>query len=303
MYAFTLIHFGNNKKYLELELYFLINLKKYTKHDIIYLYSLNDTPPSFINIIQNYCTYTIPYDDNNITYNVQFNSAYPHFNLLRICNFIFAYKLVQYKKICTIESDMIIVKNIDDIFNLKTPALLINGRASLKNNYFVLDNKNTIFEKEKLIINNYKLTKKDIDFNKLDTNGGIFVFKPSIKKFELYIKNLKIIIENNYTYPNETLFLHSNKKIYNVPYQFNVNAKEYDIKNNIKKYNIYNIKKYINLLHFKVTTYKHIDIIRDKYLEQIKTEKPILYYFLKKYKKKYYDKYNKLITKILSDLD
>ena len=44
MYAFSLIHFGDKLKYLELEIYLVIMLRKHTKYDIIYLYSINDTP-------------------------------------------------------------------------------------------------------------------------------------------------------------------------------------------------------------------------------------------------------------------
>ena len=125
MNAFVLVHFGDKVKYLELEIYLCINLRKNTKYDIIYLYSINDTPIKFVNIMKKYCNYTIPYDDNNITYNVPFSSFYSHFNTLRTCNFIFAYQLTQYKKLCLLESDMIITGNIDDIFNLKTPSILV----------------------------------------------------------------------------------------------------------------------------------------------------------------------------------
>ena len=41
-YTYALIHFGNNPKYLELEIYFLLNLRKYTKYDITYLYMLSN---------------------------------------------------------------------------------------------------------------------------------------------------------------------------------------------------------------------------------------------------------------------
>jgi len=38
MNAFVLIHFGDKTKYLELEILFCINLRKYTDHDIIYCF-------------------------------------------------------------------------------------------------------------------------------------------------------------------------------------------------------------------------------------------------------------------------
>ena len=66
MNAFVLVHFGDKQKYLELEIYFIKNLRENTKNDIIYLYSIIDTPKTFINIMKKYCDHVIPYDDNNI---------------------------------------------------------------------------------------------------------------------------------------------------------------------------------------------------------------------------------------------
>jgi hypothetical protein len=282
MFAFVLNHFGSNNKYLELELYFIMNLKKYTKYDIVYLYSINDTPTIFVNIFKNICNKVVSYDDNDITYNIKFNSSYKHFNILRTSNYLFAYKLTEYKKICIIESDMIVLKNIDNIFNLNTPSILINTDLNLKNNQNILDN--------------FKITNKNVDFNSLDTNGGIMLLTPSLQKYNQCIETIKFIIDNNFIFPNESLFLHTNKTIYNIPYKYNINAKEYDIKNHINKYKIKNFKNYAVLLHFKITTYKHIDIIRDNYLEKMKYTKPILYDLIYKY-------YNEIYVRCKINID
>jgi hypothetical protein len=280
MNAFVLVHFGDKVKYLELEIYLCINLRKNTKYDIIYLYSINDTPIKFVNIMKKYCNYTIPYDDNNITYNVPFLSFYSHFNTLRTCNFIFAYQLTQYKKLCLLESDMIITGNIDDIFNLKTPSILVY-------NYNMLEN--------------YKIDSKKVDFTKLNTNGGIMLIKPSLNKYKLHLKNIKYIIDKKYDYPNESLFLHTNKIIYNLPYKYNSHANQYELIDIQKKYKL-NIKEYSLILHFKSKQYKQIDIIKDGYLEKMEKEKYLVYYFLKKYKKEYYDEYTKKIEKIIKSI-
>ena len=95
-YAFAIIHFGSNPVYLELELYFFKMLRQNTSHDILYLYSVNDTPPAFVDAVRPLVTDVIPYDDKHITYDVTFNSGYSNFNTLRTCNFIFAYTLKKY---------------------------------------------------------------------------------------------------------------------------------------------------------------------------------------------------------------
>ena len=51
MNAFVINHFGNNIKYLRYEIYFLYMLRNNTKNDIVYLYSINDTPNKYIEII------------------------------------------------------------------------------------------------------------------------------------------------------------------------------------------------------------------------------------------------------------
>ncbi len=258
-------------------------IRRNSTNDIVYLYSKNDTPSAFVNIMKKYCNYTLSYDDKNITYNInKFKSNYEHFNTLRTCNFIFAYTLTQYKNVCLIESDCIILKNIDDIFLLKSPSiLLLNDSPSTRiNNY-------------KLILNHDNILDKCISNS--STNGGIILFKPSIKKYNKGIRKIQYVIDKNCIFPNETLFLLINKYAYNLPFKYNL------IKYNIKQYfKIFNVDhKFISILHINSSQFKHVDIIRDKYMHSIKPE---LYTFILFFKKNYYDKYNKSISYILSNL-
>ncbi len=127
------------------------------------------------------------------------------------------------------------------------------------------------------------------------------LIKPSLSKYKLYLKNLRYIIEKKYDFPNESLFLYTNKIIYNLPYKYNSHAKQYELIDIEKKYKL-NIKEYSLILHFKCKEYKQIDILKDGYLENMKKEKYLVYYFLKKYKKEYYDEYNKKIEKIIKSI-
>ena len=74
--AYVTIHFESNPVYLELELYFFIMLRKYTKNDIIYLYSATDTP---VEAVRPFVTDVVPYDDKGITYDTKFKSGYTNF--------------------------------------------------------------------------------------------------------------------------------------------------------------------------------------------------------------------------------
>jgi hypothetical protein len=277
MNAFVLIHFGLQKKYLELEIYFLIMLKKNTKNDIIYLYSKNDTPKEYIKVIKklNICKLK-SYNDDNITYNIKdFKSNYEHFNTLRTCNFIFAYKLIEYEKICIIESDMIIMENIDDIFLNNCPAVYFynNDINKINENYKSDYNKKNILQDCK---------------NKSPINGGIMLFKPSNNKYKKYKKNIKIIIENNCIFPNEILFIYTENNIYNCPIKYNYSHYY------VNKIYIKDIKIY----HFNGSVYKPLNVIKDNYLDN----KTKLYDIILYFKKKYYDKYNVKIEKKLKNI-
>jgi hypothetical protein len=285
MYAFVLIHFGDNPKYLELEIYTIMMLKNNTKYDIVYLYSINDTPEYFIKIMSKLCTKVMGFDDKGITYDIKnFTSLYKHFNTLRTCDFLFAYKLVSYKKVCIIESDMIILKNIDDIFNLNTPSVL------------------TFYDENK-IMENYKI---DINVNKnleecskvSHINGGVILIEPSIEKYNILIKNIKKIIMKNCIYPNETLFLISNKTIYNLPYKYN--GIQFNLNKYSKKFDL-DIKEYVSIIHMNAKEYKHINVIRDNWLNKLKklnNNKKLLYHFILYFKDNYFNKFNKKVKNV-----
>lgn len=284
MYAYVINHFGNNSKYLEYELYLLINLRKLTKYDIIYLYSIHDTPQIYIDILKSLNLNILfeKYDDNNITINVKkFISKYKHFNTLRTCNFIFSYMLSKYEKICILESDMYLLKSIDDIFELRCPSVF----HTMNNNNIKLNNIN------------YKL---NFDLNDMinncikgsPINGGLLLIKPSIEKFELYKKKIEEVIKNNCAFPNETLFLICNKECYNLP-----------IKYNFLHYNFNNFFKFndIRLIHYNNTVYKPIDIIKDNYVDKLKNKQNRD--IINKYKKSIYLNNMEYVNNILKKID
>jgi len=254
-YTFALVHFGNKPKYLELELYFLINLRKYTSYDITYLYSINDTPEIYPKIISNFVTNIVPYDDKGFSYEIdEFKSQYQHFNTLRTCNFIYAYLLTNYQKVCIIESDMTIVGNIDNIFELNVPAILhYTSGKEVEDNY-----KYSKLSKSEII-------KTCTDFKKqMSVNGGILLFKPSKAKFEQYKKNIKVIIDNNCFYPNEKLYVYTNSNLlYNVPMKYNFSHYHF------KKYNFV---KNILIYHFNDSEYKPLNIIKDGWMNKLNND-------------------------------
>lgn len=274
-YAFVIMHFGSNTKYLEYELYTILMLKKYSTADIVYMYSVTDTPDKFIKIINSMemNVKIIPYDDTNITYNVDFKSNYSNFNTLRTCNFIFALKLIEYKRICIIESDMIILSNVDEIFHLKQPSVLYNSSNDLLGQ-----------------VNNSSNDKLLLERNPIKTliNGGVLLVKPSMRTYKRCIKKMSDIIKSNYEYPNEILIMKVfRKKLHNLPIQYN--------------YSKYSKNEYsdIKICHFHGTQFKPLDIIKDKYDSKFKRKNLIKY--LEKFKSEFFDIYHTWIQILLTN--
>ena len=279
-YSFVIIHFGNNIKYLEYELYFLMNLSEFTKYDICYLYSIQDTPIDFVEKIKklNINIKTIPYNDKGVSYNIEntFKSSYTHFNTLRTCNFIYAYLLTQYKKVCILESDMVILKNIDHIFKLKCPSVFYTMNKIKSNE----DNKNNliILNQKKMIDNCYKGT---------PINGGVFLIKPNKEEFKKLKIKIKQVIKNNCIYPNETLIVAYIKPLYNMPIKYNFSHYYFDDFNKFQD---------IYILHYNQSKYKPIDIIKNNYIQKKGIKKKII----SVYKKSIYDKFYNKIKNILN---
>ena len=288
-YAFATIHFGSNPVYLELELYFFKMLRHYTNYDILYLYSKDDTPETFVKAVAPLVSHTIPYDDKGITYDVNFVSQYTNFNTLRTCNFIFAYMLTNYDKICIIESDMVIMKNMGSIFSLRSPAALT----------YYIGNRNLKFNRP---INNTKASvlRKCKEGGRL--NGGVMLIEPSVRLFHQYVNAIKDVIANICKYPNETLFEYVNNHYFNLPVQYNLSHYH------TKRLDSYGLTpEDIYVYHFNETKFKHLDIITnpvdehgDNWLEKMHTipkysikKLPILHY------KTFYDQYHPEIMRIM----
>ena len=68
------------------------------------------------------------------------------------------------------------------------------------------------------------------------------------------------------------------------------------------KYFKINMKDYLSIVHLNNKENKHVNIIRDKYLDKIKKKNFLLYYFINIFKNIYYDKYNKKIKKVLDKI-
>jgi hypothetical protein len=269
-------------------------LRKYTKNDILYLYSVNDTPPSFVEAARPLVDEVIPYDDKGITFDVNFESGYSSFNTLRTCNFIFAYTLEKYEKVCIIESDMVIMGNMDSVFKLNSPAVLTYYLGAKGQEKQLKTNAKVENKAEEVIAKCNEMGR---------TNGGVMLIEPNLRLFETYKDKIQDVVKHTCKYPNETLFEYVNHSYFNMPIQYNLShflAKPHIV----AKYGL--TKDEILVFHFNETKFKHIDIIKnpvdDSGINWLENSDPK--YAIKKmavlhYKDTVYDKNKKMISKLL----
>jgi lipopolysaccharide biosynthesis glycosyltransferase len=178
--------------------------------------------------------------------------------------------------VCIIESDMVIMKNIDAIFGLKAPAALtyLVGDRNVKYNDRVKNVEREVLE-------------KCHDMGRI--NGGVMLIHPIVALFEEYKSKIVDVVQRECKYPNETLFEYVNREYYNLPIQYNLS--HYLAKG--QKLAEYRLSPSdIVVFHFNETKYKHIDIIKnpmdengDNWLDIIRRDKkydvkklPILHY-------------------------
>ena len=275
--AYVLMHFGSNIKYLEYELYSILMLKSISKHDIVYMYSIVDTPDVFVKKIKDMKVKTLGFDDT-IIYNKskEFRSIYDRFNLLRISCFVYANLLTEYKKVCIVESDIILYKGFQNVFKLNTPAAYFHHSSKVKS-----------LENFKKIINSKEVLNTCTNKDKSLINGGVLLFEPNKDIFPKFYQLLDVMIQKGCIFPNEAIYLLLYDEIYNIPINYNMRRFTYD-----PDITIYG-------RHFDCTIYKPLDIIKDGYVDTVKItsgKESILYF-----KKKYYDKYHKKISEIIKD--
>ncbi len=274
-YAYALFHFGNSIHHIELELYFLLYLKKITTYDILYLYSSNDTTTDTINIITPLVTKAISYVDI-VDPNTQFrqNKKYDNYSAFRTCNYIHAYSLTDYAKICVIEPDIIIMnENFNDIFNLNTPSILSITSTSKINS-------------------NHKIS------SSVDTNSGIILLSPNINKFKKCAAYLhREFFNTDTTTPRDLLFIktESTSGFYNLPIKYNFS---HSLLKHIHDYNI-NLND-IKAVRFDNTRYNHLRIVKDnwKNLTELREKtKPVMHF-----KTQVFDTYKTIVDSYVSNI-
>lgn len=166
------------------------------------------------------------------------------------------------------------MKNLDSIFDLNCPAILNYDVDVYENNKIIIKDREELLTKDLLV------------------NGGVLLFKPSINIYKETIKNIKKIIENNCKYPNETLFVYTMKNLYNLPIIYNLSHYF------VSKYK--HLKNQVFIYHFNSSQYKPLDYIKDNYISKAKNKIEIE--ILLFYKKKYYNKLNKIVNNLINKI-
>ena len=161
---------------------------------------------------------------------------------------------------------MIIVKNLDGIFDCKFPAMrsYYYNEADVFHEYYNPSKNlpepfaNTMFQ--------YKNTKQEVlqhcNFKGL-SNGGMMLIKPSNYKFNKYLEALPIILKGNTknkqkcTYVDESLFEYVNLTYYNIPAEYH--SSHYHMRIPKQLYGM--AETDFRVFHYNETLYKPLTVI------------------------------------------
>lgn len=277
-FAYVLFHYGNSIKDLELEIYLLLYLKKITNHDLIYFYSISDTPSDYITTIFPLVTQAIGYTDI-ITANNQFrtNKKYDNYDIFRRCNYIHAYQLIDYNKVCIIENNLLPMGSMDSIFKLNAPAIQCHTIAPTQVNHNVRPSSAATIREDEM-------------------DGGVLLLQPNINTYKKCLELLSPeFFDKNKEYAREHLFKISEPNFYNLPIKYNFSHLF------LKHISQYPIKiEDVLAFHFNNTRYDHLTIIKDnwKELRELNEKRvPVMHY-----KENVYSAYKLVANSYLSNI-
>jgi hypothetical protein len=256
-FAFVVPHFGTNPEYLELAMYFVLNLRMHTKCDIVWMYSTYDTPAIFVETMTPLVTSVYGYNDDGLLVNIPnpHIGKYASFSILRACNFMFAFLLSNYAKVCIIESDIIITGNM---FKLHTPAI-VTYRSHRK------PGEKPLLPTDNGMRHHLKARLAELaDTNASDLNGGVILITPAPEQYIKCRNAAQVIIDMRFAYPNECLFQYVFNDHYNLPIIYNLS--HYYAKTTDKMFNTKLSK--VRAVHFNETSYKPISILKSPELAE-----------------------------------
>jgi hypothetical protein len=191
-FAYVVIHFGTAPKYFEMELMLLYNLMHHrAAYPIVYLYA-NDTPREFFETFQRVGGDAVElqsYDDDYIKACVDESPTETYAKRLsaaRTCGIAHALTLTKYSKVCIVESDIVFIRPIDDIFWLCAPSIVV-----------------------------YKEERDEVYGPTNNVNGGVMLLAPDADEFE----RVKALTEQAHAdpYPSERLYKLAYPRYYESP--------------------------------------------------------------------------------------
>lgn len=213
-YAYVSLLMGNNIYFIG-ALIFGYSLKQVTNYDIVIMVT-PDVPDAQKNILRE--VYDVVLEIDYVEIDKGLIKDYDHNRFKDIFTKLQCFKLTQYEKIIMIDIDMLIIRDMDDLFNLKAPA------ASLKNH----DLKHGEKIPKNLIIKNGNLIGS--------INAGVMLLKPSIDEYGAIVDDIKTAKNRQYKLmEQEYLSERYHDQWTNISFLYNF---QFGLSNRAKKYDV-----------------------------------------------------------------
>lgn len=269
-YAYVSLLYGDSNYFIGALLLGYSLYKTKTQHDKILLIT-NDVPNNQRKVLSKYFKLKqIDFIKSNPKYihKDRFKDVFTKMNM---------FTLIEYDKIIMLDTDMLILKNIDHLFKLNAPAAS-SSRITIKHN--------TKIPKDR-IIKNGKIVGR--------INAGLMVLKPSINTFNFILKdileNKQIDIKHEQDYLS--LYYANDWTYIFFIYNYEVGRSLKNIKYKFKTTDIYN-------LHFS-SRYKPWDFLNDEYYNKFKNNIKLDKKRIIKHYDIWLDVYNHIFKKFLND--
>ena len=179
--AYVTLLMGNNSYFIG-ALVFGYSLKKNTNNDLVIMVT-PDVPNEQKNILSE--IYDVVLDIDFITINKSLIKNYDTNRFKDIFTKLQCLTLIQYEKIIMIDIDMLVLKNMDNLFALDAPA------ATLRK----VDMQNGEKIPKKLIVKNNELVG--------GINAGLVLFKPNIEEYKSIVNELITLSGTEYSNPEQ----------------------------------------------------------------------------------------------------
>lgn len=253
-FAYVTLLYGNSNYFLGALLLGYSIKKTGTKHDIVIMVT-DDVPKEQIYVLSKYY---------NIIKKIDIIKSHEDYikksRFVDVFTKLHVFKLTEYKKVIMLDIDMLVINNMDKLFNLKAPAAYVPSLRKYKHGQPIKKNK---FVKNKRLIRRI--------------NAGLMLLEPNMEHYNFFLSDVKKKKNINLNHEQDYLtYFYADKWTYiHLLYNYLVNYPIVHLSHKYKTKNIHNLhygskrKPWNFVKNGKLNKIKYEQFKKDKILQDV----------------------------------